>query len=235
MITSKDNKTFKKMKKLKTKKYRDAYDEFLVYGDHLISKAKENNSIIEIFTIDPSKEGTLIDKELMKELNQTETMFDSVALCKKNQIKINSSKVLILEDVQDPSNVGALLRSASAFGFDHVYLSYKSADIYNEKTIRASQGSIFDVYIQRGNIIDFIEELKKSSYTILYADAHDNQGKIPSKIEKLALVLGNEGSGISQEVKDISDYPVKIETKKVESLNVSVAGSILMHHWRDWC
>lgn len=233
MITSKDNKTFKKMKKLKTKKHRDLNDEFLVYGDHLITKAKETKNIIEIFTINPDKEGTLIDIELMKELNQTETMFDSVALCKKTNNPIKSNKVLILEDVQDPSNVGALMRSASAFGFEHIFLSNKSADTYNEKTIRASQGSIFDVYIQRGNLMTFLEELKEKGYTLLYADAHESKDDHPIKQEKIAIILGNEGSGISQEVKEKSDHSINIETQKVESLNVSVAGSILMYKWRD--
>ncbi|CCV63820.1 RNA methyltransferase, TrmH family [Alteracholeplasma palmae J233] len=232
MIESKDNKIFKKMKKLKTKKYRDLYDEFLVYGPHLIQKAKDSNSVIEIYTTNEAHEGTLISKELMLELNQTETVFEDLALCKKSIKKIESDKVLILEEVQDPANVGALLRSASAFGFDHVFLSHKSADIYNEKTIRASQGSIFDVYVERGNILSFIENLKQKGYTILYADAHEKKIN-EENIVKKALILGNEGNGISQEVKEISDYPVHIETKTVESLNVSVAGSILMYQWRD--
>jgi TrmH family RNA methyltransferase len=135
-----------------------------------------------------------------------------------------------MHDVQDPDNVGALIRSAAAFGFLHIILSPHCADLYNEKTIRASKGSIFDVYVERKNLPQALIDLKLQGYQILYADAHESGSHEP--IQKTALIVGNEGRGISEEVKKKSDGSIHIETRHVESLNVSVAGAILMYLWR---
>ena len=231
MITSKQNNAYKKWIKLKNKKYRDAWGMFLVYGDHLIHKAQEKNAIIDVISSDVNIEATHVSKALMDELQQAETYFDKIGICRKTNPKIESHHVLILDDVQDPDNVGALLRSAAAFGFEHVILSHQSADAYNEKTIRASKGALFDVYIERKPLIEAIIDLKSKGFTIICADAHQT-GKI-EKIDKLALILGNEGHGIKKDIKDLADGFVTIETKHVESLNVSVAGAILMHEWRN--
>jgi TrmH family RNA methyltransferase len=166
----------------------------------------------------------------MKELSQTETTFDQMAVCKKlNQI-LQSDYILVLDDVQNPDNVGALIRSAVAFGFKHVVLSLKSADLYNEKTIRASQGAIFDCFVERRNIIDFLMEYSDKGYQLFGADAHQSANQ-PEANKPLVLVLGNEGNGLSQDVKELVDGLVQIKTETVESLNVVVAGSILMYEW----
>lgn len=231
LITSKQNKTFKLYQSLKLKKYRDQHGLFLVYGRHLVDAAKKHDIITEIITSNPHEEGTLYDKSLMDDLQQAETYFDLIAVCKKKQEVIKSDRILMLDDVQDPDNVGALIRSASAFGFLHVILSPRCADLYNEKTIRASKGSLFDVYVERRPLVTAIKELKSEEYKIIYADAHD-EGNV-SKQSKIVFILGNEGRGISEEVKNVADGALHIETKRVESLNVSVAGSILMYLWRD--
>lgn len=230
MITSKQNSKFKVWMKLKTKKYRDEYARFLVFGNHQIQKAKEAQLIEEIVTSNEHVDGTLIDISLMKELQMAETFFDTFAVCKFNHKKVNSSRILFLDDIQDPDNLGALIRSAAAFGFHQVVASHKSADFYNEKTIRAAKGSIFDVELKRGPLKDFIETYRALGYIIIGADAHANNQDIAS--EKLGLVLGNEGHGLSDEVKGLCDGFYTIQTQSVESLNVSVAGGILMHQWR---
>jgi RNA methyltransferase, TrmH family len=231
MMISKQNKNFKLWKSLMLKKYRDVHGLFLIYGSHQIEKAKQAQAIQEIITSDPNLEGTLIDTSLMDELQQAETSFNQIAVCKKtNPIQI-SNKILMLDDVQDPDNVGALIRSASAFGFMHIILSNRSADLYNEKTIRASKGSIFDVYVERRPLELAIKELKEKNYTIVYADAHE-KGQIHQK-DQVVLILGNEGHGVSKEIKMLADASLTIPTKHVESLNVSVAGGILMYEWRD--
>jgi len=231
VITSKQNKNFKLWKQLKLKKYRDAYDMFLVYGTHMIEKAKTKHAIHDIITSNMDKEGTLVDRSLMDELQLTETYIDQIAVCKKINAQLVSDKILMLDDVQDPDNVGALIRSASAFGFLHIILSLKSADIYNEKVIRASKGAIFDVYIERKPLKEAILAYQTKGYQVLYADAHEKGS--PQKIEKTIIVLGNEGHGISEDVKSISDGALHIPTRNVESLNVSVAGGILMYEWRQ--
>jgi RNA methyltransferase, TrmH family len=230
MITSKQNEKFKKWMKLKTKKYRDQFGQFLVYGQHLIQIAQTYGAIDEIMTTNPNIQGTRIDVSLMQELMQTETMFDIMAVCHKTNIKKTSNRILMLDDVQDPDNVGALIRSASAFGFLHVILSHKCADLYNEKVIRASKGAIFDVYVERKPLIDAIHILKEQQYQIYIADANGNEKQVYH--DKIALILGNEGHGVSNDIKDVADGIVSIPTNNVESLNVGVAGGILMYLWR---
>jgi TrmH family RNA methyltransferase len=230
MMVSKQNKQFKLWKSLMLKKYRDIHGLFLVYGPHQIDKAKQAGAIHTIITSNPSLEGTLIDNSLMDELQQTETPFDQIAVCKKLNPQRKSKKILMLDDVQDPDNVGALIRSAVAFGFVHIILSQGSADLYNEKTIRAAKGSIFDVYVERKPLSEAISVLKPMGYQMLYADAHED-GTI-TDIDQVVLILGNEGHGVNPKVKAMADASVTIETENVESLNVSVAGGILMYEWR---
>lgn len=230
MILSRQNQTIKNYLKLKQKKFRDQTGLFLVYGPHLVEMALKRGQVEAIITSDLNASGLLVSKEIMKEFSQTETTFDILAVCKKTNDPIISNKILVLDDVQDPDNVGALIRSASAFGFNHVIFSNKTADFYNEKTIRASQGAIFDVYHERVNLVNKIKELKSSGYLVVGADAH-TKGDVTYEEEKVVLVLGNEGQGISNEVKRLLDQTVTIKTKNVESLNVSVAGAILMYEW----
>ena len=202
---------------------------FLVYGKHLVEEAIKKGEVVEILTGNDDGSGTLYDKKLMDELQQAETYFDIIAVCKKNPLPKQSTRILMLDDVQDPDNVGALIRSAAAFGFVHVILGLGCADLYNEKTIRASKGSIFDVYVERRPLREAIIELKNSDYSVIYADAHEQGSLRP--MEKMVLILGNEGRGISDEVKQLADASIHLETKHVESLNVSVAGGILMYLW----
>lgn len=227
MITSRQNQSFKYWMRLKQKKYRDEYRRFLIYGEHQIEKAKKYNLIDEII-----REDIELSKDLMKDLQQTETSFSIMAVCEFPRQEIKSNKVLILDDVQDPKNVGSLIRSASAFGFLEIFASYKTADFFNEKTIRASKGAIFDVSLKRGNIIDYMKNLKLDGYKIYAADAHEGTSTEVTG-DKLALVLGNEGYGLNDKTKALCNSYVNIKTNNVESLNVSIAGSILMYLWSE--
>lgn len=229
MIESRQNKQVKMWIKLKNKKYRDLYDLFLVYGSHLIEKAKSAGALAEIITDNPEKEGTLISSDIMKELQQTPSYIDQIGICKKTNEPLESHAILALDDVQDPDNVGALIRSAAAFGFHHIILSQGSADLYNEKVIRASKGSLFDCYVERKPLEEAISSLKEKGYHVLAADAHQS-GNI-TKTDKVILILGNEGHGLSESLLPLVDQFVTIETMTVESLNVSVAGAILMREW----
>lgn len=230
MITSKQNPNFKKWMKLKTKKHRDAYGEFLVYGKHLVDAAEKHGVLIERLTTQIDSPGLTIAHELMEALKQTKTTPTVMAVCKKVQKPVSVTRVLALDDVQDPDNVGALLRSASAFGFLHVLMSPKTADLYNEKVIRASQGALFDLYVERVTLEERLIAFKKEGYQIVYADAHE--GDTPNPEKPLVLVMGNEGQGVSGRIKRIADQAIRIDTRRVESLNVSVAGGIIMHDWR---
>jgi RNA methyltransferase, TrmH family len=124
---------------------------FLVYGDHLIDKAKEKNAIIDVISVSNTAiEAIHVSKELMDQLQQTETYVDKIGVCKKTNPKILSQQVLILDDIQDPDNLGALFRSAAAFGFDHIILSLINLLMHiTKKRLRASKGALFDLYIER--------------------------------------------------------------------------------------
>lgn len=230
MIESKDNKKFKSWMKLKTKKYRDQMDQYIVYGQTFVDLALKKGVVEEIVTTNPNIEGTLISEGLMKELKVTETSYDVFAVCKKISTPIISNQILVLDDVQNPDNVGAILRSALAFNFMHVVFSNHTADLYNDKTIRASGGALFDLYIERLDIHEFLTLKKQEGFQIFGADAHKSELE-PDKANPFILVLGNEGQGLRSKTIELLDGRLNIETHHVESLNVTVAGSILMYEW----
>ncbi|WP_244611425.1 TrmH family RNA methyltransferase [Candidatus Phytoplasma sacchari] len=239
IIQSKNNITFKKLKKLiKYSKYRNLYKEFIVFGKHSVEEAFKKKIVKKIYCINKEKENhILIKKELIKELHPNKVLFNKMALCDITQKKITSEKILVLDNIQDPGNVGNLLRSACAFGFEHVFFSDKSVDLYNEKVIRSSQGAFFNLFLEKGNTYNFLNNLKKQKYNIFSSCVYEkniNLKKINNiflnKYQKRVLILGNEGLGISNWIKKISDFLLNIETSiQTESLNVSSAGSILMY------
>lgn len=230
MIASKDNAKFKSWMKLKTKKYRDQTNTFIVYGKTFVDLARTKGVVEEVVTTNPDIEGTLITEQLMQLLKTTETSYDCFAVCKKLDFKRESKNILILDDVQNPDNVGAILRSALAFDFLHVVLSTHSADLYNDKTIRASGGALFDLFVERKDIYPFIESKKLAGYQVFGADAHASANS-PKKGEPFMLILGNEGQGLNDKTIEYLDGRLNIQTKHVESLNVAIAGAILMYEW----
>ena len=230
MIASKDNAKFKSWMKLKTKKYRDQTNRFIVYGKTFVDLARNKGVVEEVVTTNPEIEGTLISDQLMQLLKTTETSYDCFAVCKKLDFKLESKNILILDDVQNPDNVGAILRSALAFDFLHVVLSTHSADLYNDKTIRASGGALFDLFVERLDIYPFIESKKSIGYQVFGADAHASSN-LPKKDEPFILILGNEGQGLNKKTIEYLDGRLNIQTKHVESLNVAIAGAILMYEW----
>lgn len=231
IIESSNNNKFLLWKKLKQKKYRDLNKLFLVYGNHLVEEALKANLLVTTISSNESIAADFyISSKMFKELCDLPSIPDIMGVVQyKNAITKLGNKVLILDDIQDPDNLGALLRSALAFGFNDIILSNRSVSIYNEKAIRASQGALFHLNIIKGDLVKKISELKMSKYLIVGADNKNTSKIIPNK--SIALVLGNEGSGISDEVNSLIDVFTTIKTKKVESLNVSVAGAILMYEW----
>ncbi|WIA07825.1 MAG: 23S rRNA methyltransferase [Candidatus Phytoplasma cynodontis] len=243
MILSKKNIHFKKLKKLvKFAKYRIFYKEFVVFGKHSIEEAWKKKIVKQIYSLYNEKKNKknviTITKELLKEIHPQKILFPEIALCKINneKPKINQ-KILVLDNIQDPGNIGNLLRSACAFGFQHVFFSHDSVDLYHEKIIRTSQGAFFNLSLEKGNIYNFLNNMIKQKYTIFSACVHEKNINIKkidniflNQHKKRILILGNEGLGISNEIKKISNFLLNIETSiQTESLNVSSAGSILMY------
>lgn len=234
MITSKDNEQIKHIIKLQTKKHRDLTQSFLIYGHHAIEEAKKQGFSLEVYTDDPNQTGTLISPQLMKQLSLTETPMSLLAIVKMPTPKPYSNRILMLDGIQDPGNLGTLIRSAVGFGFQTIITSPTSVDFYNDKTIRATQGNLFFANLIKAPLIDKIDELKSLGYTVYTTALNQSALDIRnlSVPEKIVLVLGNEGAGVSASILALSDQLVYIKTKDIESLNVAMAGSIIMYEWQ---
>lgn len=235
MIKSRQNETIKWLFKLQQKKYRDESDSFLVYGDHGVKEAIKTDRVIDIYTSNRDKEGILISEDLMNKLSPFKSPVDILAVVNKAQPWPYSKKILLLDGVQDPGNLGTLIRSAVGFEFTTIIASNDTVDFYNEKTISASQGNLFYANLIRTDLSLEIKKLKEKGYNIIATDA--NNGKNLKKInknDKIGLILGNEGTGIKEEVMALANDYIKIKTTNIESLNVAIAGSIIMYEVSDF-
>lgn len=228
MIESLNNEKIKYVIKLKNKKFREEEGLFIVEGPHLVKEAKERGVLKEAFTIDDKMEGTLISDKIMKKICQTDTIVSIIGICYMKKNNIVTDHILFLDGVQDPGNLGTLLRSAKAFSFDSVFLAKGTVDLYNDKVIRSSQGAIFKLNFLYGDKIEFLNSHK--DYQIFSTNVVN--GKTPDEVEfksKVILILGNEGNGVSDEIKNLNLSNLYIPMSNMESLNVGVAGSILMY------
>lgn len=230
VITSVNNEKVKYWNSLKLKKNRDRDKCFLIEGDHLIKEAKEKGLVINTISINDNNADFLVTKEIMKKISDQKSISDNAAIVKYIPEQKISGNVLILDDIQDPGNLGTLIRSSIAFGFDNIILSDESVDLYNPKVIRATEGMIFNINVIRTNIIEYIPKLKEMGYKILVSDVVSGKDIKDEICNNIALVLGNEGKGVHKNIKELCDELVNIKMDKdCESLNVGVAGSILMH------
>jgi TrmH family RNA methyltransferase len=227
LINSVQNEKIKNYAKLNEKKYRDETNMFIVEGLHLVEEAKAYGIVKEVITTNPNIDGTLVSEEVMKKLTNQKSVVEVCAICEKFKKEEITNKILILDTIQDPGNIGTLIRSAVAFGFDTIVME-ACADIYSSKVLRATQGAIFKLNIINTNIIEFIKSLK--DYKV-YGTSLKNGIPLKQieKSDKLAIILGNEGNGVRNELLDITDKNIFIEITNMESLNVAVAGAILMY------
>ena len=229
-ISSVNNEKVKYWASLKLKKNRDKDKCFLVEGNHLIKEAKEKGLVISTISISDNNADFLVTKEIMKKISDQKSISDNAAIVRyipEQEIKGN---VLILDDIQDPGNLGTLIRSSIAFGFSNIIMSEGSVDLYNPKVIRATEGMIFNINAIRTNIIEYIPKLKEMGYKILVSDVVDGNDIKNESCNNIALVLGNEGKGVHSDIKNLCDEVINIKMDNAcESLNVGVAGSILMY------
>lgn len=243
IITSKANSVVKNAKKLHQKKYRKS--AYLIEGWHLFEEAVQAGVRIEkIFALESYRDQLAafpqtvwVSEEILRDLADTQTPQGIVAVIQKEEVGLpdfSQGKFLFLEDVQDPGNVGTMIRTADAAGFTGVIVSDKSADIYSLKTLRSMQGSHFHLPIYRMPVATFVEGAKKSDLpilaTTLLRDSKDYRELSP--LENFVLVMGNEGQGISSVMAESADQLVHIGMKgRAESLNVAVAAGILMFYF----
>jgi len=235
-ISGMNNNFIKETIKLKTKKYRDLTNTFLIEGEHLVKEAIKNNLInklivCEDYEYETDLEKVIVTKEIMKKLSDNPSVPKIMAIVNKKECMRIGNKVIILDRLQDPGNLGTIIRSAVAFGFNTLILSDDTVDLYNPKVIRSTQGMLFNINIKRTNIKEEINLLKEKDYLILGTKVNGGTNvKDYSVNKKFALVIGNEGQGISSEILELcEDYLYINMNKKCESLNAGVAASILMY------
>jgi TrmH family RNA methyltransferase len=226
-----------------SKKERDQEGLYVVEGEHLVYEAlKENvvseliisNNKYDLFTFDNK---VYVTDDIMKKICDTVTPQGIIALCKQKQLKElkRYDRILLLDNIQDPGNLGTIIRSCVAFNFDGIVMGLNTVDVYNPKVVRSTQGAIFKVDLIKANLVDYIDYLKSMGVSIFGTSL---DGTVLSNIksqEKMAFIMGNEGNGVSIDLLSITDQNVLIEiSEKSESLNVAVASSIIMYNFRKY-
>lgn len=232
IITSLDNPKIKYLAKLSNARFRKKEGKFLVEGKHLVEEAKKLGVLLEAYSIKEEEGYITLSEAVMKKISNTDTLVTEIGLCKMLEKKELSNRILLLDGIQDPGNMGALMRSARAFGFTTIILGDGCVDIYNDKVIRSSQGAIFKLNFINQNIKEFI--LSHKEYKI-YGTNVVNGISIQDieRSPKMGIVLGNEGNGIKEETKEVIEKNIYIPMEDTESLNVSVAGGILMYEVKE--
>ena len=232
-IESKDNNKIKHASSLKESKYRKEYGEFLSEGKKALELALISGNVKEIFTVKelnniPSDITQYIVKEdLLKKISSTvnpEGIVFVSQIVERKPKRLN--KVVYLDHINDPGNLGTIIRTALAFSYDAVIVSEGSCDPYNEKAVAASKGALFSMPILRGEL-DSFSQGKKVIVSALSEDAIDEKDLVNN--EPFILVLGNEANGVSKDTLNKADVIVKIGIQNIDSLNVSIAAGILMN------
>ncbi|WP_406944562.1 TrmH family RNA methyltransferase [Halobacillus sp. SY10] len=241
MLTSLQNTKVKEWKKLHKRKYRNQTGTFIVEGFHLVEEVMKSDwEIVEMivregtdFSIPEDIPTVMVNDSVFLTIAETETPQGIAAIVKQKEPSLNQATLtLMLDSVQDPGNVGTLIRTADAAGFDQVILGSGTVDAYNDKVIRATQGSIFHIPVITGELEDFVKPMKEEGVQIWASALKDavpfQQLQAPSKA---ALIVGNEGQGIQESVLNQADQRVYIPIYgQAESLNVGIAGAVLMYH-----
>jgi TrmH family RNA methyltransferase len=241
-------KAFKWYKYLATTKGRREAGAFLVEGDRAIKQIMENfpGEIIEIVTkkelspvysFYPTRR---VNDSQFRSISCTRTPQGPIAVVRipcdiySDMLPGNiGERVLLLEDIQDPGNVGTLIRSAAAFGYDGVILSDKCADPLSPKSVQASAGSILSLWLRRNACyLELAYKLKGEGYSLVVASLEGiGDPSLLNNEDKLVLGLGNEVSGPSLTLMGMAKHTIKIEIarEKAESLNVAVCGAICIY------
>lgn len=229
-ITSLQNEHVKYWNSLKEKKVRDKERRFLIEGDHLINEAKRQNLIIATISVIDSTADYLVTEDIMKKISSQTSISYNAAVVRFIPEDSISGNIIILDGIQDPGNLGTIIRSCIAFNFTTIILGDNSVDLYNPKVVRATEGMIFHINVLRRNLVEFIPTLKNLGYKIVGTDVINGVDIKNLKHDDIALVLGSEGQGMSKSVRELCDEFVYINmNKSCESLNVGVAASILMY------
>lgn len=254
IITSKDNEFVKNIKKLKEKKYRDENNQFIVEGIKLVAEAIEEQADIDCVVVceDCINEG-LIDKKLLYEIAKfkciyvTEKIFNTLTDVTSPQgilavinrkdnnanIDYNQDFIVVLDGIQDPGNLGTILRTVDAAGLNQIVLSKETADTFNPKVVRSTMGGIFRVnIIKPDNLVETLKNLKKRGFEVVVTSLDTDNSVYDINYNKKVIVIGNEANGVSKKIQDLADEKVKIPMLgKTESLNAGVAAGIMIYEY----
>ena len=231
-ITSKENEFIKHIKKLKDKKYRDISNEYIIEGIKLIQEAiQEKAKIKQIVICEDCEKAEAIPKELMYEIAKyeciyvTKKIFETItnviapqgiiAIIEKQtqntEIKYDEDIILILDDIQDPGNLGTILRTADSIGLTQIIITKGTADAYNPKVVRSTMGAIFRIkIIESEDLTKTIKEIKKHKYETIVTTLETQNSIYNINYNKKAIIIGNEANGVSKQIQNEADHKVKI-------------------------
>ena len=254
VITSKDNEVIKSIRKLKDKKYREQEKKYLIEGMKLIEEAVEEKADIDTIVVcEDCEKNHTIEPKLLYEIAKyncvyvAEKVFNAITevsnpqgmlavVNKENReedIDYTEDMIVVLDGIQDPGNLGTILRTIDSVGLKQVILSEKTADAYNPKVVRSTMGAIFRVnVIVSKDIVKTIKEMKKHKFKVLATSLETDNNIYDVDYTKKVLVIGNEANGVSKEVLELADEKAKIPMLgKTESLNASVATSVILYEY----
>ncbi len=235
LYSSINNPKIKEFAKLKQKKYRDKQGLFLVEGAHLVKEAYESGFLEELLILEDKEisldtKTSYITKNVLKYLSDVETPVGIIGVCKLKNTTITGNKLLILDSVQDPGNLGTIIRSSAAFNIDTIIINDKCADPYSDKVIRSSQGMIFKTNIVKKDLYDYLKKIKGKIPIFGTKVTGGNNIKNIEKFQTFAIIMGNEGKGVDEKLLNLCDEYLYIPmNSKCESLNVGVATSIILY------
>lgn len=232
MIESVNNEKIKYYAKLNQKKYRDEAGLFIVEGEHLVEEAKKKGLIEVIYSLDKRDDAIQVSTAVMAKLSGLNTIPRVLAVVKMPENKEISGNILILDDIQDPGNLGTIIRSAVAFGVDTIVASKNTVDFYNLKTVRSSEGMLFNVNLLKRDLEDFILSIKKDYYIYNTNVVNGTNVDEVGIRRPYALIMGNEGAGVTDDIQKLANENIYIPMKKTcESLNVAMATSIILYEF----
>ena len=262
VISSKDNEFIKHVKKLKDKKYRDLNNEYIIEGIKIIEEAiNEKANIKQVVICDDCEKTSNIPKDLMYEIAKkecvyvTSKLFESLtdvtnpqgilAIVEKNTVKSQTAGneeqeldytqdiIVVLDDIQDPGNLGTILRTVDSIGLSQILVSKGTADSYNPKVVRSTMGAIFRVkIIECEDLEKTLKETKKHKFEIVVTSLQTKNSIYDIDYKKKVIVIGNEANGVEEKIQKLADKKVKIPMLgKTESLNASVATGIILYEY----
>lgn len=253
IITSKDNENIKSIKKLKERKYRDLNNEYIIEGIKIIKEAiNEKAHIKKIIICEECLANNLLDDKLLYEIAKydciyaTRKIFETItdvskpqgilAIVDKNntrEINYKEDIIIALDGIQDPGNLGTILRTIDSANLTQVIVSKDTVDAYNQKVVRSTMGAIFRInVIEVDNLKEALKDAKKHKYKVMCTDLSANKNIYETDYNKKVLVIGNEANGVTQEILEFADEKIIIPMLgKTESLNASVATSIIVYEY----